>query len=208
MTRRRAPGARLMLQGMEKFLRGVGSLSGARTGSRGGRVRDAAQVVRTWQEDLLAGYREDPSSMLTPLATRARDDLVAVRDLEFSSVCRHHLLPFTGRVHLAYAPAGRITGLSRLSRLVDCLSRRLQLQESLTREVADAIQDQLRPEGAACLIEATHACMTMRGARRRGRIVTAAFTGSFRRSAARRREVTALLLGGSDGVRRSRRGRL
>jgi GTP cyclohydrolase I len=192
-----------MQQGMESFLRGVGRLAGDPALPRGARRRGAAQVVNAWQDDLLAGYGEDVTTLLAPLSTRMREDLVAVRDLEFASVCRHHLLPFTGRVHLAYAPSGRITGLSRLSRLVDCLSRRLQLQESLTREVAEAIQAQLAPDGAACVIEATHACMTMRGSRRHGRIVTAAFTGSFRRSAARRREVTALLLSGRGPADRS-----
>ena len=91
-----------------------------------------------------------------------------------------------GRVHLAYAPAGRITGLSRLGRLVDCLSRRLQLQETLTRDIAAAIQRHLLPEGAACVIEATHTCMTMRGERKtRSVVVTAAFTGVYEANASR-----------------------
>jgi GTP cyclohydrolase IA len=184
----------LLRRGVEIFLRGVDRI--AREDLPQGSIpARAARVARAWQDDLLAGYKQDASRLLTPLAARVHQDLVAVRDLEFASVCRHHLLPFSGRVHLAYAPAGRITGLSRLARLVDCLAKRLQLQESLTREVADAIQQQLAPEGAACVIEADHACMTMRGSRPRGRIVTAAYTGSFRRSAVRRREVTALLLG-------------
>ncbi len=162
----------------------------------------SARVAKAWREDLLAGYRQDPSTILRPLRTRSAEDLVAVREIEFSSICMHHLLPFHGRVHVAYAPAGRITGLSRLGRLVDCLSRRLQLQETLTRQIADAIQEHLSPEGAACLIEATHTCMAMRGARRsHSRIVTAAFTGIFRRSPARRREILAML-----AVRPSRRG--
>jgi len=201
----------LMRRGMSSFLRGIAQV--ARSG--GGRARlgpeTVNRVVRAWGDDLLAGYRTDPSRILLPLRARHGGDLVALRDLEFSSVCLHHLLPFTGRAHLAYAPAGRITGLSRLAKLVDCLSRRLQLQEPLTREIAEEIQRQLAPEGAVCVIEASHTCMTSRGDRRGARILTTAFTGVFRANAARRREVVALLQvrGGAaaTGVGRTRAAR-
>ncbi len=187
------PARALMRRGMSDFLRGIEQV--ARSG--GGRARlgpeTVSRVVRAWGDDLLAGYRMDPSRILLPLRAREGGDLVALRDLEFTSVCLHHLLPFTGRVHLAYAPSERITGLSRLARLVDCLSRRLQLQEPLTLEIAQEIQRQLSPEGAACLIEASHTCMSSRGDRRGARIVTSAFTGVFRANAARRREVVAIL---------------
>ena len=194
----------LMRDGLATFLEGALRVAGA---ARGGAPKLAsanlsARVAKTWRDDLLAGYRQDPAAILSPLRSRPARDLVAARDLEFTSTCRHHLLPFMGRVHLAYAPAGRITGLSRLGRLVDCLSRRLQLQETLTREIAAAMQRHLVPEGAACVIEATHACMTMRGARKtRSVIVTAAFTGVYRANASRRREVLALL--GYTGSRRA-----
>jgi len=172
--------------------------------------RGAARLVaRAWRDELLAGYASDPAKILRPLSARSTEDLIAVRDIEFTSVCQHHLMPFVGRVHIAYAPDGRITGLSSLGRLVDCLSRRLQLQEALTRQIADAIQTHLRPAGAVCVVEASHTCMTTRGSRKTGsRIVTAAFTGSFRRSAASRREVLTLLsrpAGGASGPRRSTR---
>lgn len=163
-------------------------------------------VARAWQDELLAGYRQNPATILEQIHSRATQDLVAVRGIVFTSICRHHLLPFSGKAHLAYAPRGVITGLSRLERLVDALSRRLQLQEDLTREIADALQRHLSPSGAVCVIEATHACMTMRGARKSQTLVTTvAFTGAYRRSAARRTEVLAVLAGpgGRRGKRRS-----
>lgn len=181
----------LMRRGIATFLRGAQEVSGARRLAGAG---VPALVARAWRDDLLAGYRLDPAEILRPLSARSTEDLVAARDIEFTSICMHHLMPFVGRVHIAYAPDGRITGLSRLASLVDCLSRRLQLQETLTRQIADAIQRHLAPAGAACLIEASHTCMTMRGSRKsRSRIVTVAFTGSFRRDVAARREVLSLL---------------
>ncbi|HET9480717.1 MAG TPA: GTP cyclohydrolase I FolE [Candidatus Polarisedimenticolia bacterium] len=156
--------------------------------------RSASRVAQAWRSDLLSGYGKDPASILTPLRARSDEGLVAVRGLEFASICRHHLLPFEGKVHVAYAPAGRITGLSRLGRLVDCLSRRLQLQETLTRQIVDSVQRHLSPLGAICVVEAAHACMTARGGRKASsRIVTISCTGVFRASAARRREALAAL---------------
>lgn len=182
----------LMKEGMTLFLEGVDDAAGIRRSS--GRSRTAARVATAWHQDLLAGYRQDPGAILSPIAARSTEDLIAARDLAFSSMCKHHLLPFSGKTHIAYAPDGKITGLSRLARLVDCLSRRLQLQETLTREIADAVQEHLAPAGAACIIEAAHACMTMRGSRKtEGRIVTVAFTGKYRRDPKERREVMAVL---------------
>ncbi len=165
----------------------------------------AARVAQTWQRELLSGYRQEPESVIRPLRARVQEDLVAVRGIEFASICRHHLLPFFGSAHIAYAPDGKITGLSRLGRLVDCLSRRLQLQETLTRQIVEALQAGLRPRGAACVVEATHTCMTMRrGRKSSSRIVTAAFSGSARRNADLRRELMALC-GQNPPARRSAR---
>jgi GTP cyclohydrolase I len=199
-----------MRRGIRIFLAGIAKAS--RADGRGGeRAPDGIPdlVARAWLDELLAGYRQAPARILKPIAAGAADDLVAARDIEFTSICRHHLLPFSGKVHLAYAPRGAVTGLSSLGRLVDCLSRRLQIQEDLTREIADALQEHLRPAGAACLIEATHTCMTMRGARKtHARVMTTAFTGRFRRSAAGRREVLAILgLAGAGATRARSRGR-
>ncbi len=182
-----------MRRGIALFVEGIGRTTGA-AGTPKGLAGAPRRIARAWTTDLLAGYRQDPAAILAAMRTRAPRDLVAVRDIAFSSVCMHHLLPFHGRAHLAYAPDGRITGLSRLGRLVDCLSRRLQIQESLTRQIVDALQNHLAPRGAACVLEATHTCVTTRGARKSGsRIVTTAFTGTWARSPAARREVLALL---------------
>jgi GTP cyclohydrolase I len=154
----------------------------------------AARVARTWRHDLLSGYRQEPDAILRPLEARVRDDLVSVRDMVFASICRHHLLPFHGRAHVAYAPDGAICGLSSMGKLVDCLSRRLQLQETLTREIVNVVQKSLRPRGAACIVSATHACMTMRKGRKTdAQVVTAAFSGAARTDAALRRDLMAVL---------------
>jgi len=194
----------LMRRGVRTFLSGVRRIAMAH-GHDATLIPDdvAGLVARAWQDELLAGYREDPARILEQIHSRATEDLVAVRDIEFTSICRHHLLPFTGKAHLAYAPRGVITGLSRLGRLVDALSRRLQLQEDLTREIADALQRHLAPVGAMCVIEATHTCMTTRGARKaHSRVTTVASTGVYRRNAARRAEVLALLSGSASRSRK------
>lgn len=184
----------LVSGGMARFIRGIRGIAGLGDSGGLGVDRAAARVARTWTHELLAGYRTDPAGILRPIAARASEGLVVATDIEFSSICRHHLLPFAGRVHVGYAPAGRITGLSRLVKVVDCLSRRLQLQETLTAEIAAAIQTALAPEGAACVIEASHSCMTTRGPRKANtRIVTTACTGAFLREASRRREVLSLM---------------
>ena len=135
----------------------------------GGEVLDASarRMAEAWSEDLLAGYRVDPASVVT--AFPAGDDraTVMVRDVEFTSFCVHHLLPFFGRAHLAYLPGEHLTGISKLARLVDVLSRRLQIQERMTRQILDVMDASLQPQGAAVVVEAEHLCMTARGVRRR-----------------------------------------
>ena len=185
-----------MRQGLDLFLEGVKQITLlAPDGSRPPSLRGvSSRVTKAWQAELLAGYRQDPATILAPMGKVAARDLVAVRDITFTSICQHHLLPFSGRVHVAYLPQGRITGLSRLCRLVDCLSRRLQLQESLTRQIADALQEHLDPAGAACIIEASHTCVSTRGARKQGSLtVTAAWTGIYGSKPSRRREVLRVL---------------
>jgi GTP cyclohydrolase I len=151
------------------------------------------RVAEAWAGEILSGYAVDPARVLgTAFASRDRG-MVVVRDIPFVSVCVHHLLPFHGTAHVAYLPAGRIVGLSKMARLVNALARRLQLQERLTRQVTAALDSALVPRGAACRIEAEHLCMTMRGARTRGaRVVTTAYTGAFERSAALRAEFLRL----------------
>jgi GTP cyclohydrolase I len=147
-----------------------------------GEVLDASarRMAEAWSEDLLAGYRIDPASVVT--AFPAGDDraTVMVRDVEFTSFCVHHLLPFFGRAHLAYLPGEHLTGISKLARLVDVLSRRLQIQERMTRQILEVMDASLQPQGAAVVVEAEHLCMTARGVRRRdSRVITTAWLGRF-----------------------------
>jgi GTP cyclohydrolase I len=160
-------------------------------------LRDTpARLGRSWRE-LLAGMEEDPRKHLRTLFTTGTDELVLVRDIEFSSVCEHHLLPFRGRAHVGYIPAdGRVTGLSKLARVVEGYARRPQLQERLTSQIADAIDGELHPQGVIVVLEAEHMCMSMRGVRKpEASTVTSALRGILR-SPATRAETMSLILGG------------
>ncbi|MEJ7795991.1 MAG: GTP cyclohydrolase I FolE [Nocardioides sp.] len=146
-----------------------------------------ARVARAWAE-LTAGIRQQPQDVLTTTFDLGHDEMVLVRDIELWSMCEHHLVPFTGVAHVAYIPAesGKITGLSKLARLVDVYSKRPQVQERLTTQVADALMEILEPRGVMVVIEAEHLCMTMRGVRKAGaRTITSAVRGSMRESATR-----------------------
>jgi GTP cyclohydrolase I len=137
-----------------------------------------ARVAQAWAEELLAGYGTDPLEQLQWEPAEGDHGLVAIRDIDFQSVCLHHLLPFTGQASIAYLPDRRLAGLSKFPRLVDCLSRRLQLQERLTHQILDTIQQVLQPRGAACLLVAEHQCMSCRGVRRpSARVATVAVRG-------------------------------
>jgi GTP cyclohydrolase I len=128
-----------------------------------------------------------------------RSGLVLVRDVEFYSLCEHHVLPFFGRCHVAYLPAGRILGFSKIPRLVDHFARRLQVQERLTRQVAEAVEKAVSPHGVACLVEGFHLCMAMRGVQKQRAVaVTSSYRGVFGDDAERRREFTELLRSGRD----------
>ncbi len=174
---------------------------------RGDLGRTPRRVVRAWREDLLSGYRQDPVRILEPLRAGRSSDVVAVKNLDFVSTCSHHLLPFHGKVHVAYLPEGRITGISRIAGMIRCLSRRLQIQEDLTRQIVSALQKALHPRGAACVVEATHLCMAARGGRgSSGTVVTTAFAGRYEKTSGERAEVLALLGVGPD-ARPRRKGR-
>lgn len=134
-------------------------------------------------EELLSGIDEDPDRHLTVTFAAEHDEMVMVRDIPFASLCEHHLIPFVGKVHVAYIPGaeGRITGLSKMARLVESYARRLQVQERLTTQVADAMQRVLDPRGVLVVVEAEHLCMAMRGVRKPGTTtVTSAVRGQFR----------------------------
>ena len=147
-------------------------------------------------EELLAGMAEDPASHLATTFAAQHDEMVMVRDITFASLCEHHLVPFLGRVHVAYIPSseGRITGLSKLARMVESHARRLQVQERMTTGIADSIESTLDPRGTLVVVEAEHLCMAMRGVRKPGSVtVTSAVRGLFRTDAATRAEAMAFV---------------
>jgi len=162
---------------------------------REGLLKTPNRVARAYGE-MMSGLREDPRIHLRTIFTERYDEVVLLRNIDFNSLCEHHLLPFTGRAHVAYLPDGKVVGLSKLARLVDGYARRPQVQERLTTQIADAIMNELHPIGAACVIEATHNCMTIRGARKSGAImVTSALRGIFKENASSRHEILSLMYG-------------
>ena len=162
---------------------------------REGLVETPARVARMYAE-VFAGLHQDPTVHLRKLFTQEYDEMVLVKDVRFASFCEHHLLPFTGVAHVAYLPKGRVVGLSKIPRVLDVLSRRPQVQERLTVELAELLMSQLEARGVAVVIEATHACMTIRGVQKEGSAcVTSAMLGSFRDKPATRAEVLGLLRG-------------
>ena len=161
--------------------------------NREGLLKTPNRVARAYGE-LTAGLSEDPRVHLRTVFHERYDEVVLLRDIEFHSICEHHLLPFTGRAHVAYLPDGKVVGLSKLARLVEGFARRPQVQERLTGQIADALMEELNPMGSACVIEATHTCMTIRGAKKPGSVmVTSALRGIFKENAASRAEVLALM---------------
>lgn len=166
---------------------------------REGLVRTPNRVARAYTE-LMAGLKEDPRDHLKTVFHEQYDEVVLLRNIDFHSLCEHHLLPFTGKAHVAYLPDGKVVGLSKLARLVEGYARRPQVQERLTGQIADAIMEALNPLGAACVIEATHTCMTIRGAKKPGSVmVTSALRGIFKENPASRAEILSLMYGSTDG---------
>jgi GTP cyclohydrolase I len=160
---------------------------------REGLKNTPSRVARAYVE-LMAGLSEDPRRHLKTVFHEKYDEVVLLRDIEFHSLCEHHLLPFTGRAHVAYLPDGKVVGLSKLARLVEGYARRPQVQERLTMQIADALMEELAPIGAACVIEAVHTCMTIRGAKKHGStMVTSALRGIFKENPASRAEVLSLI---------------
>ena len=154
--------------------------------------------VASMYEELFSGLHDDPARHLEVTFAAEHDEMVMVRDIPFASLCEHHLVPFLGRAHVAYIPAedGRITGLSKLARLVDGYARRLQVQERMTTEIADAIDKALSPRGVLVVIEAEHLCMSMRGVKKPGTMtVTSSVRGLFRSDVATRSEAMQFIRG-------------
>lgn len=162
--------------------------------ARPGLVDTPARVARAYAE-LMSGLRTDPSEHLQRVFPAECGELVLLRDIAFSSLCEHHLLPFTGKAHVAYLPDGnQVVGLSKLARTVETFARRPQMQERLTAQVADAIQQHLNPQGVLVVVEGEHMCMKMRGVRNGGgMMVTTAARGIYKEDPAARREVLAMM---------------
>ncbi len=162
--------------------------------SREGLARTPERVRRMYDE-LTAGYHVDPDALINDACfTVDYDEMVVVRDIEFFSLCEHHLLPFIGKAHVGYLPKGRVVGLSKIPRIVDMYAQRLQVQERLTVQVADFLMDRLEPKGVACVVEATHLCTMMRGVKKQeATMVTSSMTGTFRRDARTRAEFMGLI---------------
>ena len=156
---------------------------------------DTPSRVRKAYEFIYGGYQEDPAEILKKaLFTTSNDEMVLVKDIEFYSTCEHHLLPIIGRVHVAYIPDGKVVGLSKIPRVVNVFSRRMQIQEQLTEQIADAIMDTIDPKGVAVVIQARHMCMEMRGVEKINSTTTSsALRGLFKKDERTRSEFFSLI---------------
>ena len=166
---------------------------------REGLLATPRRVAQAWQF-LTKGYDTDPREVLNnAIFEETVDEMITIRDIEVYSMCEHHLLPFFGKAHVAYLPAGKIIGFSKIPRLVDIYARRLQVQERLTQQIASTIEDLLKPKGVAVVIEAVHLCMTMRGVEKQNSVaVTSAMLGGFRTDRSSRMEFLNLIRGRRD----------
>ena len=169
---------------------------------REGLVNTPKRVARMYPE-LLSGYRTDVDKLVNnAIFNVTYDDMVIVRDIEFFSLCEHHMLPFMGRAHVAYIPNGQVIGLSKIPRIVDMYARRLQVQERMTRQIADFLMDLLKPQGVAVVVEGLHLCAMMRGVKKHdARMTTSSMLGSFRKSINTRQEFLDHLDRGAEPLR-------
>jgi len=156
-------------------------------------LKNTPDRVSRMYVELLKGYSADPDQLINgALFNISYDEMVLVRDIEFYSLCEHHMLPFIGRAHIAYIPAGKVIGLSKIPRIVDMYAQRLQVQERMTRQIADLLQETLQPQGVAVVVEALHMCSMMRGVKKHdARMTTSAMHGAFRANLATRQEFLA-----------------
>jgi GTP cyclohydrolase I len=157
-------------------------------------LRETPERVARMYEEMFAGLRKDPTHALRKTFTEKYDEMVLVKDIGFESMCEHHLLPFFGHAHVGYLPNGKIVGLSKLARVVEILSRRPQVQERMTEELADLIMSELDARGVGVILEASHTCMSIRGVRKPSAIcTTSAMRGTFQSNASSRSELMALI---------------
>ncbi len=160
---------------------------------REGLQETPARVVRAFAE-MFAGYGQHPSYVLKTFDGEGYDEIVLLKAIPVASTCEHHMLPFSGVAHVAYVPKGKIVGISKLARLVDVYAKRLQVQERLTVQIAQTLEDYLKPLGAACVIEATHSCVGCRGVKKQGAVmVTSSLTGCFKTQPDCRAELMSLI---------------
>ncbi len=174
-------GARLILEGLQVDL------------SRKD-VASTPERVANMYGEICSGMFKDPRKELEVILEQEHDEIILVKDISMYSICEHHLLPFIGKAHVAYIPDKRITGLSKLARVVEVLSRRLQVQERLTTEIADVIMEKLHPKGVMVVVEAEHMCMVMRGVKKQGAVTTTSVVrGIFRKNSKTRQETLNLI---------------
>lgn len=162
---------------------------------REGLIETPARVTRMYEE-IFAGYEVDPRDVLGVTFEENHEELVIVKDIVYYSQCEHHMAPFFGKVHIGYIPSGRIAGLSKLARLVEAVTRRLQVQERITSQIADIMDEVLKPQGVMVVVEGEHLCMCARGVKKPGsKTITSAVRGNFRTDAASRAEFMSLIKG-------------
>jgi GTP cyclohydrolase IA len=169
---------------------------------REGLLETPDRVVRSYEE-FFAGYGQDPREILAKTFSEVDgyDEMIVMNDIRFESHCEHHMAPIIGRVHIGYLPMHRVVGISKLARLVDVYAKRLQIQEKMTVQIADTLQDVLQPKGVAVVVEAAHQCMTTRGVHKPGTLlVTSRMLGAFRNDQATRREFLAMIARGSGNA--------
>ena len=177
-------------EGVKLILEGVGE-----NPLREGLLNTPDRVARMYSE-IFEGLREDSSNVLNTVFEEDYDEIVLLKDIPFVSLCEHHLMSFTGKAHVAYLPSGKIVGLSKLARAVDHFAKRPQVQERLTAQIADLISTALEPKGVTVVLEASHTCMTMRGVKKPGGVMTtSAMRGLMRENQATRNEVLNLIYG-------------
>lgn len=161
--------------------------------TRDGLLDTPKRVVKAWKE-MTQGYKLDPRAILATTFDVSYDQMVVLKDISFVSLCEHHILPFTGTATVAYIPRDRVVGLSKLARLVECFAQRLQVQERMTTQIAEAIQEVLNPHGVGVVIKASHSCMCARGIKKQGEMVTSTMFGALRDEPETRSEFMNLAL--------------
>jgi len=162
--------------------------------TREGLQKTPARVTKSWRNEVFSGYNTDIEKLFTVFEDGACDELVLLQDIEMFSTCEHHLLPFYGKAHVAYLPNKKVIGVSKLARLVDAFSRRMQIQERIGSQVTEALMNHLQPKGAACIISAQHLCMKCRGVQKQNSVMTtSSLTGAFRNDTQARMELLMLI---------------